>query len=174
METTHRTSWSIEHPDELPILRPGRGGRSDGASLRWRIWSRVRLDDASQCWLWTGSLTRQGYPRLHIDGRRRAVHRILFYWEHGYWPPVVRHRCDTPACCNVAAHMLGGTLADNNRDTSERGRHYNTSLTHCPSGHPYSEENTYVYTSPTTGWTGRYCRACKAARRLAGLKAKPQ
>lgn len=34
---------------------------------------------------------------------------------------VVRHTCDNPRCINPE-HLIGGTLADNNRDRAERGR----------------------------------------------------
>jgi hypothetical protein len=41
---------------------------------------------------------------------------------YGFLPPVVRHSCDNPPCCNPA-HLLSGTTLENNRDTFERGRH---------------------------------------------------
>ncbi|ACP44084.1 hypothetical protein VPP93_gp13 [Vibrio phage VP93] len=34
---------------------------------------------------------------------------------------VVRHTCDNPRCINPD-HLIGGTIADNNRDRAERGR----------------------------------------------------
>lgn len=34
-------------------------------------------------------------------------------------------------------------------------------VTHCPAGHAYTTENTYLYTKD--GYTARQCRACKRA-----------
>jgi len=39
-----------------------------------------------------------------------------------------------------------------------RGRHFNQLKVHCPAGHFYTEENTYVY----EGW--RRCKQCQADR----------
>lgn len=59
-------------------------------------------------------------------GQRKYIrmHRAKFFDAHGYWPPVVRHKCDNPRCINVD-HLEPGTVADNNRDRNERGRNAN-------------------------------------------------
>lgn len=36
--------------------------------------------------------------------------------------------------------------------------------THCPQGHPYSEENTYIVRKPDGSPKGRMCRACMRER----------
>lgn len=38
--------------------------------------------------------------------------------------------------------------------------------THCPSGHPYDDENTRTYMRPN-GWAIRRCRACEKDRKVA-------
>lgn len=50
------------------------------------------------------------------------AHRVAFFVTHGYWPEVGRHSCDFRRCCNPA-HILDGTVADNNWDKVNRGRH---------------------------------------------------
>ncbi len=80
------------------------------------------------CWPWTGRRDGAGYGRLSVDGRERRVHQLVYEIEHGprpnmpgYHGAVVRHSCDNPACCNPA-HLILGTVADNNRDRHTRGR----------------------------------------------------
>lgn len=44
------------------------------------------------------------------------------------------------------------------------GRPQNGTQTHCKHGHPFDEENSYVYTNPSSGRTQRRCRACIRAQ----------
>ena len=91
-----------------------------------RFWSYVDRgggDDA--CWPWRGASDPMGYGRFHIGISRNATrlaHRIAYGLTHGDLPPVVRHKCDNPPCCNPAHHEPG-TLLDNNRDMADRRRH---------------------------------------------------
>jgi hypothetical protein len=45
--------------------------------------------------------------------------------------------------------------------------YHEATKTHCPQGHPYDEENTYVYINKKTGRRSRHCRTCLRDRRRA-------
>ena len=75
--------------------------------------------------MWIGSLRDTGYGRIYWNGKHgRKAHRVAWEVAHGAIPPGmnVLHRCDERRCVNPA-HLFLGTLADNNRDTWEKGRH---------------------------------------------------
>lgn len=86
-----------------------------------RFWPRV--DRSGDCWPWTGPCNLTGHGRTHIGKKHHAAHRLAWELTHGPIPAglVVRHTCDNPPCCNPA-HLLLGTVKDNSRDMSERGR----------------------------------------------------
>lgn len=75
------------------------------------------------CWPWTAVTDEGGYGRFRIPSTRSTVlsHREAYRRAYGNAPPVVRHACDNPPCCNPR-HLLGGTHADNVADKLERGR----------------------------------------------------
>lgn len=64
---------------------------------------------------------KQGYGVATFRGKRLLAHRVAFFAAYGWWPKVVRHRCDNPPCVNIE-HLLPGTQLDNVRDREERGR----------------------------------------------------
>lgn len=111
-----RRGLDVGGPDELLDRRPAVE----------RLWTDRRLE--GDCLVYTGGHVngRSGH-RMVWDrdaGRYRIAHRVL--WEHLHGPIpeglVVRHSCDNPPCVNPD-HLLLGTVADNNRDRDERGRH---------------------------------------------------
>lgn len=89
---------------------------------RWatRFWAKVdRSGGPDACWPWTGSRSKKGYGLIW----RRRAHRVAYELTYGEIPaPTVRHSCDNPPCCNPA-HLLAGTVAENNADCLDRGRH---------------------------------------------------
>ena len=100
--------------------------------LEVRLWDKINgpwtagvsVDD---CWLFTGSwrgLWGHGKIREGERGSRCLyAHRVAYTLFWGWVSPaeVVRHRCDTPLCCNPF-HLEAGTPLDNYLDQVERGR----------------------------------------------------
>lgn len=89
-----------------------------------KFWRHVEFDPNSGCWLWAGASGRHGYgnytPKKFCSAR---AHRYSFENHYGPVPEgkIVRHTCDTPLCVNPA-HLLLGTVVDNMKDMSSRGR----------------------------------------------------
>lgn len=77
------------------------------------------------CMIWQRAINSDGYARALIKGNYNGkVHREVFAIFYGYYPPVVRHKCDTPLCINPW-HLQGGTAKDNMKDQDKRGRRNN-------------------------------------------------
>ncbi len=109
--------------------------------------------------LWGGTLHRQGYGTIKVDGKRGTLtHRVA--WELAYGPIpkgiCVLHLCPgEPHACIEPEHLYLGTYSDNTYDKIRAGNHPQAKKTHCLRGHVYDEDNTYLYRG------GRSCRACR-------------
>lgn len=121
------------------------------------------VDEATGCWLWTAALAaKTGYAKMNVGGKATLMHR--WSYEHFIGPiPTgltidhVRARgCRHRHCVNPA-HLEAVTQAENNRRASE-------TPTHCPKGHEYTPENSYVGTQNRGRWFRRDCRACHRAQ----------
>lgn len=128
--------------------------RSDGRT--YRLKGRVKK---------TG-VNSQGYPQVRLsnpDKREvRTVHTLVA--EHfcgGRESGMeVCHWNGVKTDCR-ASNLRWGTRSDNALDKQRHGVDPNLNKTHCPYGHLYSEENTYV-------WKGdgrRRCRICIANKK---------
>lgn len=118
----------------------------------------IRLE--SGCWQWLGKI-QNGYGVIGEKGRacdkRKSLraHRYSFECFRYSIPEglTVDHLCRNRACVNPF-HMEIVTRGENVlRGDTVSAR--NKLKTHCPRGHPYSEENTY-----NDGRSGRRCRQC--------------
>lgn len=118
-----------------------------------RIWDKISLDPATDCWVWNGYRLPFGYGQAYFDGARLRVHRVMYEEFIAAIPDglVLDHLCQNPPCCNPW-HLEPVPQAENVR--RGRGGRWQTDKTHCPSGHAYDEANTRVYQGR------RYCRAC--------------
>jgi hypothetical protein len=100
---------------------------------------------------------------LYRDGEPRAVtiHTLVLQTFVGPRPRKTQgcHRDDNPEN-NHLNNLYWGTPRQNAQDMIRNGRCWKTNITHCPQGHEYTEENTYVY--PRTGH--RQCLTCIKSR----------
>jgi len=123
------------------------------------IMERFVLHEHSGCWNWTGTCSRNRGMKKY-KGKNRFVSRVVAHLWLGFDLDshlCVLHRCDNPCCINPK-HLFFGTQLDNAHDRDAKGRHASRRITHCPSGHPYSAENTY-YTGKRRG-----CFICRRRR----------
>lgn len=136
--------------------------RRNGLKARRRPpkpFSECYREDANGCWVWTRFLNEWGYGHYWGTG----AHRWSYAHHKGLIPAgmLVMHECDNPACVNPD-HLKLGTQADNMLDMSRKGRARAQGVTHCPSGHEYSDENTY-----RNSRGHRFCRMCNRAAQAA-------
>lgn len=108
---------------------------------------------------------QDGYPtaRLSREGQSRTVyiHDLVTQAFIGDKPDgqQVRHLDDRKLNCRTT-NLAFGTRSDNGLDAVRNGRNANANKTHCPAGHAYTPENTYI--RPAKGW--RVCRTCAQDR----------
>lgn len=80
----------------------------------------------TDCDIWPHGVNRDGYGFCKVDGVKQLAHRAAYARHHGLsmqdiFGKVVRHTCDTPACCNPA-HLILGDQLENMHDMVSRGR----------------------------------------------------
>jgi hypothetical protein len=118
----------------------------------------VKVDD-NGCWLWQGTLSRNGYGRHRVGPGRglEMAHRVSYAHYVGPIPEGLQidHLCRVRSCTNPA-HLEAVTASVN----TERQDHDARRRTECPQGHPYDAENTIVRAD---GF--RRCRECDRARK---------
>ena len=114
---------------------------------------------SSDCWEYTGNRSPKGYGKIYMAGKHLRVHRVsIMIWKPEEYKEYlnVLHKCNNTYCFNPK-HLYSGTQVDNTKDTVKAKTHFNASKTHCPRGHEYTAENTYI--TPSTGH--RSCRICR-------------
>lgn len=110
------------------------------------------------------------YPAVMICMRgvyqNRHVHRLVCMAFHGL--PAegqeARHRNGIRADCRPE-NLHWGTHSENCLDQVRHGTHPNQVKTHCPVGHEYTLENTYLHPKGS-----RICRQCKRDRARANWR----
>lgn len=149
---------------------PGYGGVYQASSLgRIRSLPRLSVNGKSL----QGRILRQSdRPRdyrsvnLYPDGRHetRLVHQLVCAAFHGARPdelPHTRHLDGNPSN-NVPENLRWGTGRENSLDSVRHGTHWPARKDACPSGHAFTDDNTYRYRS-----NARVCKTCERSRSLA-------
>jgi len=117
-----------------------------------------------ECWEWQGRKDQRGYGRFTIDGKNYIAHR----WSYKKYVGdlieglTVDHLCHNPGCVNPK-HLRQVSYRENVIGNGKTNAAYvNSQKTECLRGHPFSEENIYVY---KTKWgTMRLCKQCQLLR----------
>lgn len=163
-ERLRMTSQKVSQPTpkvEAVKVRQRRPSRlPHGADPIERFWSWVARGAEHECWVWEGATTQAGYGSFTVrPGKSARAHRFAYELQHGPIPIglEIDHLCRNRGCVNPR-HMEVVTRSENIRRSLPfnvtLGEH-NAAKTHCPQGHPYSDENTYRYEGR------RFCRKCR-------------
>lgn len=111
------------------------------------------------CWKWIGHVTKRGYGQLCIKYQRFSAHR--WYWEQARGKIrkglQIHHSCGYKLCVNPDHMVLVHSLLHSQLDPMH-GASIQRRKTHCPQGHPYTVENTYVSNRR------RICATCSRER----------
>lgn len=140
----------------------------DDPRLRPFMRAKISIDDAG-CWRWQGRKTTAGYGQVWIEDERYQAHRIIYEDFFGPIPKelVCDHLCRVRDCVNPN-HIEPVTMRENIVRGRAPGlvRAMHAAVTHCPFGHEYSSENTYLARrSDGRPYRSRQCRACNNIRR---------
>ena len=117
----------------------------------------------NSCWEWGGTITSKGYGVVPIPSATNKnytyAHRFFYERLVGEIPNnlVIDHLCRNRSCVNPE-HLEAVSISEN----VKRGKPNNgqRNKTHCPKGHEYTKDNTYV------NGNRRTCRECKKIQRL--------
>ena len=109
------------------------------------------------CWLWTASDNGRGYGTFRVGEKMVRAHRYAYERWVGPIPKGLQldHLCRVRCCVNP--DHLEAVTCQENLLRGETVPAANAAKTHCPQGHEYNEENTYVYLNGR-----RHCRTCQA------------
>jgi hypothetical protein len=128
-----------------------------------KFWAKVNFTDT--CWLWTGGNNGK-YPIFYL-GNYKTVYSHRYSWEKANQKKIpddltIDHLCKTPLCVRPD-HLECVSLYENLMRSDGFGAE-NARKTHCPKGHEYTEENTYMFRG------SRYCMECRNSRTSGAIK----
>lgn len=124
------------------------------------FWDFVVPSADSECWIWRGSINKDGYGRF--GSIKKMAHRHAYERLIGPIPErlVIDHLCRCRNCVNPQ-HMEFVTVGENVR-RGEAGKH-KSDQTHCPNGHELTPPNIRwrkKLTSLGEVTFYRHCRIC--------------
>lgn len=74
------------------------------------------------CFNWKGAKDTGGYGSIRFRSKLYKAPRVAYYIYHGKWPEFnICHTCDNRECVRKD-HLYDGTMKQNMKDKSDRGR----------------------------------------------------
>jgi hypothetical protein len=126
--------------------------------LPGRFWSKA-APQGGGCWIWRAAMSG-GYGVYVVDSRMFRAHRVAYEALIGPIPDGLQldHLCRNRGCVNPL-HTEPVTQIENIRrgEAGVPSGAQQRAKTHCPQGHQYNPENTYVRKNGH-----RLCRPCNA------------
>lgn len=165
-KTSRKRGWCNMHYERW--RRHGSTDRPTRNSPRYDPFAKIDQSDPNGCWLWTGTLSDDGY-----GPHRRIYQRLVGPIPKGLH---LDHLCRVRHCVNPShlepvtpAENLARSRRDNPRPTTRQGATYAVPA-ECANGHPMSGDNLYIRPKPPSQPRCRTCyneymRAYKAERR---------
>jgi hypothetical protein len=129
--------------------------------LMARISHRIDYNGAGGCWIFSGTITPNGYGQVYHNGNTHALaHRVVFEAVVGPIPEglVIDHICRVRHCVNPE-HLEPVTQRENLL-RGQGAAAKNAARTHCQRGHEFTPENTFTYSTQPA-----YLRGCRTCRR---------
>lgn len=117
-----------------------------------KFWPNVKVGAVDECWPWQRFCCPKGYGLWRLGGKTIRSHRAAWIFTNGPIPDglTINHKCYNTSCANPA-HLELMTRSQNSSDN------WHARKTHCPQGHEYTPENTYM---PPGDRVNRRCRTC--------------
>jgi hypothetical protein len=145
-----------------------------------RFWKKVNINgpvsvnrpDLGPCCLWLAAQDGKGYGvwkvGTHKNPKLEYAHTSMYVEFIGPVPEGLEldHLCRVRDCCNPY-HLEAVTHAENlRRGMAGKVNNHCKAKTHCPQGHEYTPENTYIYDQGSGKGQGRACIVCRRAASL--------
>ena len=129
-----------------------------GSKPRW-LAGRIMRQAPSQGRYRTIALSRDSHSRTF------PVHHLVLTAFVGPRPSSEMHACHNNGIGtdNRLTNLRWDSPSANVADQVRHGTQVSARKTHCPQGHEYTAENTYVH-HKKAGGTARSCRSCQKAR----------
>lgn len=138
-----------------------------------RMASKIQRDPETGCWRWTGARDSRGYGNVRVGRGVRKAHRIIYELVRGPIDSTLdcdhlcrQRSCVRPSHIEPVPHKVNVRRGAARTVPAARQR----AKTHCPRGHAYNWENTYV--QPSTG--GRCCRTCDREKKRRNFSGAPR